>query len=167
MKFFHYTYTTWFGLGLSPKAPGTLGSLGAIPFAFLLIWLGFAFPILQLGPIEINALFPIAWFLFFSSVPSINRVILLSGRKDPQFVVIDEVAGQLVAFSFISVETFRSHPSLFLVGLAFFRFFDILKPFGIKRLEKLPRAWGVLADDMLGGLYAGISVWISAHFIPN
>lgn len=164
MKGFHYTISTWFGLGMSPKAPGTLGSLGTLPLVALLAWAGLVTPLFEIGPFQVNAYFPFAWFIFFCSVPSVNWVIRDSGAKDPQFVVIDEVAGQLIAFSFISSTILLSHPILILIGFGLFRFFDILKPLGIRKLETLPSAWGVLSDDMLGGLYAGIALYFVSVF---
>lgn len=165
MKLLHYTISTWFGLGMSPKAPGTLGSLGTLPLVALFAWAGLATPLIEIGVFQVNAFFPLAWFIFFCSVPSVNWVIRDSGAKDPQFVVIDEVAGQLLAFSFISSSLLWSRPILFVLGFGLFRFFDILKPLGIRKLEGLPGAWGVLSDDMLGGLYAGIALYfVSAFF---
>lgn len=101
----------------------------------------------------------LALALFLASLPIVNKAIRLSGTHDPGWIVIDEVCGQWLAFAFIAPAILIQNPWLFLAGLALFRVFDILKPLGIKRLEKLPGAWGILADDMLGGIYAGLGVW--------
>jgi phosphatidylglycerophosphatase A len=71
--------------------------------------------------------------------------------KDSNKVVIDEVAGMMVTLLFIPVQL-----KFVLTGLALFRFFDITKPFFIRKLELLPKGWGVMADDLLAGIYANI-----------
>lgn len=156
MKLLHYSLATWFGCGMSPKAPGTFGSLGALPFICLIVWLGFANPLIQTQTFQLNALFLIAWIIFFLAIPSVSWVIRDSGMKDPQLVVIDEVAGQTLAFSMVSPQVLQEKPHVFLIGFVLFRFFDVLKPLGIHRLERFPGAWGVMLDDMLGGVYASI-----------
>jgi phosphatidylglycerophosphatase A len=72
-----------------------------------------------------------------------------SGRKDPQFVVIDEVAGQWIALL-----GSRANWRHALIALLLFRLFDIAKPFPIRRLENLPGGWGIVFDDVAAGLYA-------------
>jgi phosphatidylglycerophosphatase A len=87
-------------------------------------------------------------------------VIAATGEADPREVVADEFAGQAV--------TFLAAPFLFIptiwvtavLGFLLFRLFDILKPWPARRLEKLPKGWGVLADDLLAGVYAGIALLI-------
>jgi phosphatidylglycerophosphatase A len=71
--------------------------------------------------------------------------------KDSYRVVIDEVAGQMVALLFIPLTNTN-----LLIGLFLFRFFDILKPLGIRKLEKLPAGTGVMMDDVLAGVYANV-----------
>ncbi len=106
----------------------------------------------------------IVWFLLphFSHVEQIFLLILiliagvLSATevekiwgKDSYRVVIDEVAGMIIALLFIPREI-----KYLLAALALFRFFDILKPLGIKKMERLPVGWGVMADDVLAGIYS-------------
>jgi phosphatidylglycerophosphatase A len=87
-------------------------------------------------------------------------VIAATGKTDPGEVVADEFAGQAV--------TFLAAPFLFIstiwvtavLGFLLFRLFDIFKPWPARRLEKLPKGWGVLADDLLAGVYAGIALLI-------
>jgi phosphatidylglycerophosphatase A len=82
-------------------------------------------------------------------VPAATIVARESGRKDPQFVVIDEVAGQWIALLFCPPD-WRSA----LIALALFRLFDITKPFPVRQLENLPEGWGIVFDDVAAGLYA-------------
>jgi phosphatidylglycerophosphatase A len=87
-------------------------------------------------------------------------VIAATGKDDPREVVADEFAGQAV--------TFLAAPFLFIptiwvtavLGFLLFRLFDIFKPWPARRLEKLPKGWGILADDLLAGVYAGAALLI-------
>lgn len=145
--------TTFAGSGLLPKMPGTYGSfLAAIV----------VFPLALLLPFNLLALFSLA--VFFIAIPFVNKAMIQSQTEDPGWIVIDEVAGQWLTFAFIPLPLISDHPWLLLIGFILFRFFDILKPLGIHRLERLPKAWGVMADDMLGGLYAAIILTIISHF---
>ena len=154
--------TTFFGSGMSPKAPGTMGSLAATvvvyPMAFGAIQLfdmGWGNPFFLLA----------ALIVFFGAIPFVNKAMKDTGTEDPGWIVIDEVCGIFMTFAFINPGIitdisrelgFAYAVPLLLVGFGLFRFFDILKPLGIHRFEKFPRAWGVMADDLLGGIYAGI-----------
>lgn len=79
--------------------------------------------------------------------------------KDSSKVVIDEVAGMLVTLIFIPVTL-----KYVLSGLVLFRFFDIAKPMFIKKMELLPKGWGVMADDLLAGLYAHLVLMLIVQF---
>lgn len=85
---------------------------------------------------------------------SSNAVDAIWG-KDHQRVVIDEVAGMCITLLWVPVTLVNV-----LVGLVLFRFFDIVKPLGIRKLEKWPGGWGVMFDDILAGVYAGIILQI-------
>lgn len=74
-----------------------------------------------------------------------------TGNEDPSFVVIDEAAGQLLAFLFLPVSAFN-----LILGTVAFRVFDIWKPFPIRRLESLGKGVGIMADDLLAGVYANL-----------
>ena len=107
-----------------------------------------------------------------------------AGIKDPQFVVIDEVAGQHLTLVLPLLPLALPHPGAhfdysyyaifvalslvnwkyLLVGLLLFRLFDIWKPFPIRRLENLPRGWGIMADDWMAGFYAAICLRVALHF---
>jgi phosphatidylglycerophosphatase A len=92
-------------------------------------------------------------------IPAATRVVRASGLKDPQFVVIDEVAGQLVALIAVPLAW-----KTFLAGLILFRVFDILKPPPVRQLERLPEGLGVVVDDLGAGVYALIIMHLLLHF---
>ena len=167
--------TTFFGTGMSPKAPGTMGSLAATivayPMAFLAGHLFNGKESLSLplhisktqGGFPINLFFlATALFVFFSAIPFVNKAMRDTGTEDPGWIVIDEVCGIFMALAFFPTDTIVAHPWFLAIAFGLFRFFDILKPLGIHKMEKLPGAWGVMADDLLGGVYAGILLWLSA-----
>ena len=118
----------------------------------------------------------ICWYLLFSHHPMIIPSILLtiaatalgvwSGNiveplwgKDHSRVVIDEVAGLFVSLLFVPVTI-----PYILTGFVLFRFFDIAKPLLIRRLEALPGGWGVMADDILAGIYANVVLQVIIYF---
>ena len=95
--------------------------------------------------------------------------IAATGKNDPREVVADEVAGQALTFIILSfsIDAILSLNRLIIVtvaGFALFRLFDIIKPWPANRLEKLPAGWGILADDLMAGIYAGILLVIAAKF---
>jgi phosphatidylglycerophosphatase A len=92
-------------------------------------------------------------------IPAATLVVRASGIKDPQFVVIDEVAGQLVTLIGVPLG-WKS----FLVGLILFRVFDILKPPPVRQLERLPEGTGIVVDDLGAGLYALLIMHLLLHF---
>ncbi len=92
-------------------------------------------------------------------IPAATALARASSRKDPQFVVIDEVAGQLITL----VGAPLAWKSL-LAGFILFRVFDILKPFPIRTLEQLPEGTGIVIDDVGAGLYALICMHLLLHF---
>jgi phosphatidylglycerophosphatase A len=115
---------------------------------------------------------------------SAGKTAAWAGIKDPSFIVIDEVAGQhltlLLPLIPIALPNLRSHMDLsefaiffalslvnwkyLMFGLGFFRVFDIWKPFPLRRLEKLPGGWGIMADDWMAGVYAAILLRLALHF---
>lgn len=135
--------STAMGLGFTPRIPGTLGALVGVFLylpAFLMPaeWV-FALPLAELA---------IVLLLAALAVP---RVLRATGVADPQFVVIDEVAGMLCALCMASPDFVR-----ILLAFVLFRLLDIFKPWPVHRLESLPGAWGVMADDVAAGLLAGV-----------
>jgi phosphatidylglycerophosphatase A len=92
-------------------------------------------------------------------------VIAATGRVDPREVVADEFAGQALTFlaiPFLTIGLASTRQIWVITALGFllFRLFDIVKPWPIRKLEKLPRGWGILADDLLAGIYAAIVLLI-------
>src|SRR5208282_6887970 len=108
------------------------------------------------------ALIALIAFALILGVPAATIVARESGRKDPQFVVIDEVAGQAIALLFSPVDLRHA-----LIALILFRLFDITKPFPIRRLENLPAGWGIVFDDVAAGLYALISAALLRLALPH
>jgi len=92
-------------------------------------------------------------------VPAATHMARSTGLKDPQFVVIDEVAGQLITLVAIPV----SWKSL-LLGFILFRGFDIVKPPPVRQLEHLPEGVGIVLDDVGAGLYALVVMQLVLHF---
>jgi len=203
---------TALGVGYAPKAPGTFGSLVGVITIFLSA-VFFLRPehwtdLFSLHPLSDATLmdrhflvpgsdihdaamwlplacaFLLLIFLALAGVWASHVAADYSGLKDPQFVVIDEVAGQhltlvlplipiamphLQAHVDFSVYAIFSALSLvnwkyLLGGFLLFRLFDIWKPYPIKNLEKLPGGWGIMADDWLAGVYAAILLRAALHF---
>jgi phosphatidylglycerophosphatase A len=92
-------------------------------------------------------------------IPAATLVARASALKDPQFVVIDEVAGQMIALIGVPV-TWKT----LLAGLILFRGFDILKPPPVRQLERLPEGTGIVVDDVGAGIYALIIMQVLLHF---
>lgn len=140
---------TWFYSGLAPKAPGTMGSLAALPFAWLII--------------ERFGLFGLvgAILLVFIAGLWASKVYMAeTGRDDPGEIVIDEVAGQWIACLPIAAMMSTLPLSLgpFILAFAAFRVFDIYKPWPIKIFDRRHDAWGVMMDDVIAGIFAAIIV---------
>jgi phosphatidylglycerophosphatase A len=203
---------TALGVGYIPKAPGTLGSLVGVATAYVSS-VFFLRPtsfggLFTLHP-DSDAVFAGKHFLVPGSdihhailalpvfcalallvllgaigVWSASRAAAYAGIKDPQFVVIDEVAGQHFALLLplipialphfaarMDFSTFAIFFALSLVnwkylllGFILFRVFDIWKPWPIRRLENLPGGWGIMADDWMAGIYAAILLRVALHF---
>ncbi|MBO7105448.1 MAG: phosphatidylglycerophosphatase A [Fibrobacter sp.] len=159
---------TFFGSGMSPKAPGTMGSLAAAVIAYPMAVL--ACTLFDFGSdlfvggklfgLFINLFFlAAALIVFFGAIPFVKKAMKDTGTEDPGWIVIDEVCGIFMALAFLPSNLIIEDPFFLAIAFGLFRFFDILKPLGIHKFEKLPGAWGVMADDLLGGLYAAIVLW--------
>ena len=203
---------TALGVGYAPKAPGTFGSLVGVLTAMItaLFFLRpssvgqmlSGHPLAEVMLKDNHFLVPgsdihdaamilpivsaivLVFLLAAVGVWSCSRVASYAGVEDPQYVVIDEVAGQHIAlilplipialpnlmarmdFSQYAVYSALSllNWKYLLGGFILFRVFDIWKPFPIRRLEKLPRGWGIMADDWLAGVYAAIVLRLALHF---
>lgn len=152
-------FLSCFGLGWLPVAPGTFGSLPAV-IVFILACSFGAFPFTVSAIMAVLVL--IGSFICVKFSPA---AITFTGKRDPGEVVADELAGQAMTFSFILF--FTNEPesvgriwSIAAAGFILFRLFDILKPWPIRRVEKLPAGWGILCDDLLAGLYAALGLHI-------
>ena len=144
--------TSCFGLGFLPIAPGTWGSLPPVVLFVLLSM----YPVTMLTIAIVMVVLALASsILCVMFTPKIEK---LTGKTDPGEVVIDEFAGQCVAFAILAGQSDIWITAI--AGFLLFRFFDILKPAPIRNLEKLPKGWGVLLDDLLAGIYAGIAGFV-------
>ena len=143
---------TFFGTGRLKPGPGTWGSLATVT-----VWalVSYRIPVVYRTWATLIA----AAAVTIIGIPAATRVARATGLKDPQFVVIDEVAGQLVALIAVPLAW-----KTFLAGLILFRVFDIWKPFPIRRLERLPEGIGIVVDDLGAGLYALAIVHLLLHF---
>ena len=152
-----WAVATFFGAGFLKPGPGTYGSVATV-----LLWL-LAASLLHHNTQHLLIATLIALALSVAlGIPAATRVARESGRKDPGFVVIDEVAGQLIALIGLTPEW----PSA-LLALLCFRFFDILKPPPIRSLEALPEGTGIVVDDLGAGVYALVVVQLISHLLRH
>jgi phosphatidylglycerophosphatase A len=117
--------------------------------ATVLLWAAIAWLAHPSPLVLLYGLLLLIGFALALGIPAATIVARESGRKDPQMVVIDEVAGQSIAL-LLSPADWRHG----LIALALFRLFDITKPFPVRQLENLPEGWGIVFDDVAAGLYA-------------
>ncbi|MDP9078532.1 MAG: phosphatidylglycerophosphatase A [Bacteroidota bacterium] len=147
---FHKLFSTSLGIGYIGKGGGTVAALFCC-ICWYLAWHG-SFP----PPLFLSV--AITLVITLVGVWSSGVVEKVWG-KDPSRVVIDEVAGMCIGLMFIPVEL-----KYVITGLVLFRFFDILKPLFIKKMELLPAGWGIMMDDVLSGVYTNIllaaAVWL-------
>src|SRR5215469_472246 len=144
-----WTVATFFGAGLGKPGPGTWGSVAA-----MLLWAAFALGQHPAPPTLLIALIAGIILSIVLGVPAATVAARESGRHDPGFVVIDEVAGQWIALLGSPADWRHA-----LIALVLFRLFDITKPFPARQLERLPAGWGIVFDDVAAGLYAwGVAV---------
>ena len=131
---------TGFGCGHVPVAPGTAGSLAALPLVALLWWAG--------GSYAVAAGAVVVTLLGFASAGVAESHF---GRRDPGPVVVDEIAGQMVSLAFLAPS-----PVSLATGFLLFRIFDIWKPPFVRQAERLPGASGIMTDDLVAGIYANV-----------
>jgi phosphatidylglycerophosphatase A len=153
--------STW-GVGFIPGAPGTFGSAVGVGIYLLVGSLSaqvFAYGTAQGWNLELLASLRMTFMLLLVTMLTIvgvwaaSQTEKLLGRKDPAIVVADEVAGQLIAFVFVP---FNAGWWVIIAGFVSFRLFDMWKPYPIRRLEMLDSGLGIMADDVLAGIYAAI-----------
>ncbi len=209
---FALAVATALGVGHAPKAPGTFGSLVGVITAMLTA-LFFLRPshvrdlfsqqrLMESTLMDHHFLVPgadihnaqlivpvtcailLVLLLSFIGVWSAGKAERFAGIEDPQYVVIDEVAGQHITLMLPLIPVAMPHLAAhmdfsdyaiyaalsllnwkyLLAGFVLFRLFDIWKPFPIRNLEKLPGGWGIMADDWLAGVYAAILLKVALHF---
>ena len=143
---------TFFGVGRLHPGPGTWGSAVTV-----LLWTlsATALPANLRTPTAIG----LAALVTLIGIPAATRVARAYGKKDPQFVVIDEVAGQLIALIAVPL-SWKS----FLAAFILFRVFDIIKPPPVRQLERLPEGFGIVLDDIAAGIYALAAMQLLLHF---
>ena len=142
--------STWFGCGFAPIAPGTVGSLAAIPLAAFIAWLAgsWALPVVAAAVLAVGI-----W--------STGVYARATSVIDPHEAVIDEVAGQCLTLTVVPLA-----PLPYLIGFLLFRAFDVIKPFPIRWLErKLPGGYGIMLDDIAAALYAMIVYRLGSHWL--
>ena len=150
MFFVSNLFVTFFYIGRFPFASGTLGSLVGVVLWYYLI--------------SINLVFLILFFIlyFIMSFILTNIYLKRSNKDDPSEVICDEVIGQLIPLSIISI---ADDTYLILIAFISFRIFDIFKFYPANKAEELPGASGVILDDVIAGIYSLIIVFISKYFL--
>jgi phosphatidylglycerophosphatase A len=145
------TISTWFGCGYSPVAPGTVGSAAAMAIAILIEHYSDCSPLaFAAAAIVVSA--PGIW--------AAGETARQAGIEDPQFVVVDEVVGQWLALAGSRALNWKSWIAAFVL----FRLFDIWKPFPVRQLESLPGGAGIVADDLMAGVYAALVLFLAGWF---
>jgi phosphatidylglycerophosphatase A len=143
-----------FGVGYLPLAPGTWGS--AVGVLIFLLYVNFT---------TFSNFSTAVWIIFVVAVCAIGtwaaqRAERIFNEEDPQRVVVDEVAGQLITYSAVAVLDWKH----LLVGFILFRLFDIWKPYPINKLQDLHGGFGVMADDVLAGIYSAMIIYSLTFF---
>jgi len=141
---------TGFGTGYGPIAPGTWGSLPGLAAAWGCDRLGG-------GPVVVAGLA----FFVLAGVWAADRAAFVLGEKDPGPVVVDEIAGQMTTLAFLPAT-----PLMLLAGFLLFRVLDVWKPWPANRLEDLPGGSGIMADDLMVGIYGNLILHALALWRP-
>jgi phosphatidylglycerophosphatase A len=143
---FAYWLATCSYIGCIPVAPGTFGSLAAIPALLLLNQLHYGLAVI-FAPFTI-------WAIWASGAVAKERQL-----KDPQEIVVDEFCGMLMSFLFVPVTW-----TTLVIGFGFFRLFDIFKPLFIRRVENIRGGFGIVLDDVLAGLYTNLILQLVVRY---
>jgi phosphatidylglycerophosphatase A len=139
MNFLILLFASGFGAGFSPVVPGTMGTLAAIPIYYFIS--SISSPLYEVTLVT---------FFFFSSWIA-GQAEQYWKEKDDRRIVIDEIMGFLVTMLWAPRTPFS-----IVAGFVLFRFFDILKPFPVHRVEQVKAGYGVVLDDVLAGIYSNI-----------
>ena len=139
-SFFHPSFmiSTWYYSGLLPIAPGTMGSIAALPFAWLIIEHAGKFGL-------INA----TLIVFVIGLWASKEYMKETGKTDPGEIVVDEVVGQWIVCLLI---VDNNHMGQYFLALLAFRVFDIMKPWPVSHFDKRHDAYGVMMDDVVAGI---------------
>lgn len=142
-------FSSVFYAGYFPFASGTVGS-------FVIVVLYFLFP----GSMSRMAVAFSLPIVYFCGVWTSSRCEIFWGRDNGK-IVIDEIVGMLTTLLFIPLNL-----KIVIIGFFLFRAFDIFKPFPVRDMEKLPRGWGVMTDDLLAGVYANLVLRLIIYAVP-
>lgn len=136
-----------FGVGYLPLMPGTFGSLVGVGL-FLLVFAatGASFALVLFSILIVT----------FAGIWAAFRTEALEGRKDPGIVVVDEVAGQMIALLPLTLLSLQPTARAVIVSFVLFRLFDIIKPYPAGRFERLKGGFGIMCDDLVAGVYAAV-----------
>ncbi len=162
MKNFHKFMASGFGVGWLPVAPGTWGAAEAVLLLVPFQWINIS-PSPHISEQAFLNLLLSVFIVFFTWI-GVKAVDALEKEwgNDPKQVVIDEMVGVWIAVLGFPVTAFH-----LIAGFILFRFFDIAKPLGIRKLEALPGGWGVMLDDVMAGVYANIVLQIIVFFVSK
>jgi phosphatidylglycerophosphatase A len=138
---------TWFGCGFAPVAPGTAGSLAGLLIAIALHYY---------GGYGRSALLALTAILLAPAIWAAGVVAQQTNQADPQIVVVDEVLGQWITLAGAATFNWKT----WLAAFALFRFLDVWKPAPARQLEHLPGGWGIVADDVMAGLYGALAIFV-------
>jgi phosphatidylglycerophosphatase A len=144
-----FLIATWFGCGYAPIAPGTAGSLAALIIAIALHCYGYGR----------GTLLVLTAILLAPGIWSAGLVAKHVNQPDPQIVVVDEVIGQWITLAGAATFNWKTCVAAF----ALFRLLDMWKPAPARQLESLPGGWGIVADDVMAGLYGALAIFVLDH----
>lgn len=147
-----WLYATFFGVGYLPLGPGTWASV-----IIVLLWFGVASLLPAAAHLPVAAVMAAAFV--FLGIPAGSKVCVECGVVDPQHIVMDEVAGQMIALLAVPHDW-----KYFLASLILFRLFDIIKPPPARRFERLHGGTGVMLDDVMAGIYAAVVVHLLVYW---
>jgi phosphatidylglycerophosphatase A len=164
-------FATGAGIGMIPWAPGTWGSVEGLLLAVLiarvprsaLLDTAPASPLASAGEVGLLMVLAAAVFVLLPGILVSGRAEAMTDSRDPGAIVVDEVAGQMMASSPCAL--FDRGFVLWLVSFLLFRLFDIWKPGPIRRLQDLPGGWGIMLDDVAAGILAGVLTYGVGKFL--
>jgi phosphatidylglycerophosphatase A len=148
------------GVGYLPLIPGTFGSMLGVGLFLLFTQIASGATQVALVAVSVVA-------IAVSGIWAASRTEELAGKKDPGKVVVDEVAGQMLALLPLTLMSLTRSTSAVIVSFTLFRFFDIVKPYPAGRLESLKGGFGIMCDDLVAGAYAAIIASVMIAIFGN